>query len=186
MSTVVLKFVASFADAVTAQASRRRPEMMKKLLPLAAVAALAAGLGGTAARAGADPVAAVQADVQKLVTDATLLHSTIEADAQKISADVQALQGTTTKATVQATLKADWQKVQADRAQLWPPVQADWAQLKTDVAAAHAAKAGKGQLKPLLVQANQALAQQRAAVKQALDAAHQAAQALRQSLKKGK
>ncbi len=158
--------------------------MLKKALVLALGVVLAAGIGGTAARAATDPVAAVQADVQKLVTDATLLHSTIEADAQKISADVQSLQGSTDKATIRATLKADWQKVQADRAQLWPPVQADWAQLKTDIQAVHAAKAGKGQLEPLLKQANEALAAQRAAVKQALDAAHQAAQALRDSLKK--
>lgn len=157
---------------------------MKKstILSLAAVAVVAAAIGGTA-RAGSDPVATVQADVQKLVSDATALHSAILADAQKISADVQALQGTTDKATVRATLKADWQKVQSDRQQLLPPVQADWTQLKADVGAARAAKAGKGQLAPMLKQANEALAQQRAAVQQALQAAHQAAEALRQSLK---
>jgi hypothetical protein len=149
---------------------------------LAAVALLAAG-AATVARAGSDPVSAVQTDVQKLMTDATLLHSTVQADAEKISADVQSLQGSTNRVTIRTTLQADAQKVQADRAQLVPPVAADWAQLQTDVQAARAAKAGQGQLKPLLQQANQALAQQRAAVKQALDAAHQAAQALRQSLK---
>jgi hypothetical protein len=65
-------------------------------------------------------------------------------------------------------------------------VQSDWQQLKTDLQAARQAKAGQGQLKPLLQQMNTALAQERDAVKAALQSAHQAAQALRQSLKGSK
>ncbi len=107
------------------------------------------------------------------------------ADAQKISADVAALQGSDRK-TVAATLKADVQKIQSDRAALVPAVQSDWNQLKSDLQAARQAKAGKGQLKPLLQQMNAALAQERDAVKTALQSAHQAAQALRQSLKGSK
>ena len=159
--------------------------MMKKALFLAA-AALAACVAGTTVARAADPVAAVQADVQKLVTDATGLHSTIQADAQKISADVASLQGSTDKTAIRSTLTADWQKVKADRAQLWPTVQGDWATLKTDLQAVKDAKAGKGQLKSLLKTANESLAQQRADVKQALQSAHDAAQALRQSIKKTK
>lgn len=158
---------------------------MKKTTVCAAAAVLAVGVGSAAARADSSPVATVQADVQKLTTDAGTLHSTVLADAQKISSDVQALSGADRK-TVATTLKADQQKVQSDRAQLLPAVQADWQQLKTDVQAARQAKAGQGQLKPLLQQMNAALAQERDAVKTALQSAHQAAQALRQSLKGSK
>src|SRR5947209_2694386 len=93
---------------------------MRKLLLLpAAVLALAGG--ATTARAATDPVAAVNADLQQLVTDATTLHTTIKADADKITADVAALQGSTDAKTVRTTLQADWKKVQSDRAQLVPP-----------------------------------------------------------------
>jgi hypothetical protein len=155
---------------------------MKKTTAFAAAAVLAAGIGSVSARADSNPVTTVQADVQKLTADAGTLHSTVLADAQKISADVQSLQGSDRK-TVATTLKADQQKIQSDRAQLLPAVQNDWQQLKTDVQAARQAKAGQGQLKPLLQQMNAALAQERDAVKTALQSAHQAAQALRQSLK---
>lgn len=158
---------------------------MKKTTVCAAAAVLAVGIGSATARADSSPVATVQADVQKLTADAGTLHSTVLADAQKISSDVQALSGADRK-TVATTLKADQQKVQSDRAQLLPAVQADWQQLKTDVQAARQAKAGQGQLKPLLQQMNAALAQERDAVKTALQSAHQAAQALRQSLKGSK
>jgi len=156
--------------------------MLKKATPLALALLVAAGVGAATARA-ADPVATAQATIQKLVTDATTLHSTVLADAQKISADVQSLQGSTDRATVRTTLTADAQKIKADRDQLWPTVQADWAQLKTDLQAVKTSKTGKGQLKPLLQQANAQLAQERDAVKTALQSAHQAAQALRDSLK---
>jgi uncharacterized phage infection (PIP) family protein YhgE len=156
---------------------------MKTMLLFAAVA-LACVAGANVARADADPAAAVKADVQKLVADATTLHDTIKADADKISADVQTLQGTTDRKAARATLQADWQKVQSDRQQLKPAVDADWAQLKSDLGALRAAKGGSADLKALLQQANQALATQRDAVKQALTAAHDAAKALRDSLKK--
>jgi hypothetical protein len=156
--------------------------MLKKTGFLAVALIVAAGAGAAVARAD-DPVATAQATLQKLVSDATTLQSTVLADAQKISADVQALQGSTSRATIRQTLQADAQKITADRAQLLPAVQSDWAQLKTDLAAVKSSKTGKGQLKPLLQQANAQLAQERDAVKAALQSAHQAAQALRASLK---
>ena len=152
------------------------------LLLAAAVLALAAG--ATIAQADSDPAAAVKADLQKLVADATTLHSTIQADAAKISAEVQALQGSTDPKTVRATLQADWKQVQTDRARLLPPVQADGARLKQDLAAVHAAKAGSADLRAAVKQAHDMLVQERADARQALQAAHDAAQALRQSLKK--
>ena len=156
---------------------------MKTMLLFAAVA-LACVAGANVARADTDPAAAVKADVQKLVADATTLHDTIKADADKITADAHALQGTTDREAARATLKADWKKVLADREALKPAVDADWAQLKSDLGALRSAKAGSADLKALLEQANQALATQRDAVKQAFTAAHDAAQALRDSLKK--
>lgn len=156
---------------------------MKTMLLFAAVA-LACVAGANVARADTDPAAAVKADVQKLVADATTLHDTIKADADKITADAHALQGTTDREAARATLKADWKKVLADREALKPAVDADWAQLKSDLGALRSAKAGSADLKALLEQANQALALQRDAVKQSLTAAHDAAKALRDSLKK--
>ena len=156
---------------------------MKTMLLFAAVA-LACVAGAQAARAETDPVAAVKADVQKLVADATTLHDTVKGDAEKISADIQALQGTTDRKAARETLKADWQKLLADRDQLKPAVEADWSQLKTDLASVRSAKLGSADLKALLQQANQALAAQRDAVKQAVTSARDAAKALRDSLKK--
>ena len=155
---------------------------MKNILLFAAVA-LACVAGASAARADSDPAAVVKTDVQKLVADATTLHTTIQADAEKISADVQGLQGSTDRKAARTTLQADWQKLRADREQLRPPVQADWAQLKTDLQAVRSAKAGSADLRSLLQQAKQALELQRDAVKQALTAAHEAVQALRGSFK---
>ena len=88
--------------------------------------------------------------------------------------------------TIRHTLLADVQKVQSDRQSLLPAVQSDWTTLKADLQAVRQSKTGKGQLRPLLQQANQQLAQERDAVRAALQAAHQAAQALRQSLQHSK
>ena len=156
---------------------------MKTIILLAAVA-LACVAGAQTARAETDPVAAVKADVQKLVTDATALHDSVKADADKITADVKALQGTTNRAAARDALKADWQKLLADSAQFRPAVEADWAQLKSDLKGLRTAKLGSADLKALLQQANEALGTQRDAVKQAVTAARDAAKALRDSLKK--
>ncbi len=155
---------------------------MKTMLLFAAVA-LACVAGANVARADTDPAAAVKADVQKLVADATTLHDRVKADADKITADVQTLQGTTDRKAARATLQADWKQVLSDRQALRPAVDADWAQLKSDLGALRAAKGGSADLKTLLQQANQALSLQRDAVKQSLTAAHDAAKALRDSLK---
>jgi DNA repair ATPase RecN len=156
---------------------------MKTMLLFAAVA-LACVAGAQAARAESDPVAAVKTDVQKLVADATTLHTTVQADADKIAADIQALRGTTDRKAARETLKADWQTLLADRDRLRPAVEADWAQLKADLKSLRTAKLGSAELKALLQQANQALATQRDAVMQAVTAARDAAKALRDSLKK--
>ena len=100
---------------------------MKTILLLSAVA-LACVAGTQTARAETDPLAAVKADVQKLVADATTLHDTVKADADKITADIQALQGTTDRKAARDTLQADWEQLLADGNRLRPAVEADWAE----------------------------------------------------------
>jgi len=157
-------------------------ERMKKTIALLAAAVLVVAAGAVSARADGDPVAAAKADVQQLVTDATALHSTVVADAQKITADAQSLQGTTDVEAARETLKADVQKLRADRQQLVPPVLADWKQLRTDLEAVRAAHAGTADLRSTLEQARETLRQEREDVRTALEAARQAMRALRQSL----
>ena len=157
---------------------------MKRIMILLAAAVLVSAVGAVAARADTDPGAAVTADLQKVVADATALHAAVQADAAKIAADAQALQGSTDAKAARAALQADWQQVVTDRQKLVPPVLADLKQLAADLQAVHAAKAGSPDLRAALRTANQTLAQERRDAAQALAAAHQATQALRQSIRK--
>jgi DNA repair ATPase RecN len=157
---------------------------MRNLVLGLVVLALAGVAGAGIARADGDPVATVTADLQQLLSDATALHSAVTADANKITADAQALTGTSDPKTARTTLQADMQKVQSDRQQLVPPVLADWQKLTTDMAAVQAAKAGTAALRAARQQAATQLQQERQDVAKALLAAHQATQALRQSLVK--
>jgi hypothetical protein len=157
---------------------------MRKLVCVLAVLALAGVAGAGTARADGDPAAAVSADLQKLVTDATTLHSTVTTDANKLAADAQSLSGTSDPKAARAALQADVQKLQADRQSLVPPVLADWQQLQTDLQAVTSAKAGSATLRSALKTAQAQLKQERQDVRAALTAAHQAAQALRQRFKK--
>jgi hypothetical protein len=156
---------------------------MKRLLIGLAILALA-GLSGAAARADNDPAAAVTADLTQLVSDATALHDAVTADANKITSDANALQGTSDPQAARAELQADFQQVQSDRQKLVPPVLADWKQLEIDLRAARAAKVDPSTLRPAIQQAATQLKQEVQDVVTALKAAHQATQALRQSLHK--
>ena len=154
----------------------------KKLLSVAVVA-LAAALMPAASLADSTVPANVQADIAKTAADVQTLHDTIVADAAKIQSDVAAVSGATDKKAALATLKADWQKLQADRKSENATIKADWEQLKADVKAAHEAKLGEGQIKPLVQAmhtANQAL---RADLQQTVKAARDATKALKESLK---
>ncbi len=154
----------------------------KKLLALATVV-LAAALVPVAALADGGVPANVQADIAKTAADVQTLHDTIVADATQIQADVAAVAGSTDKKSALATVKSDWQKLGSDRKSENETIKADWAQLKADVKAAHDAKQGDGQIKPLVQAmhtANQAL---RADLKQAAEAARAATKALRGTLK---
>jgi hypothetical protein len=154
---------------------------MKTTLTLL-VTALALAVLAPAATAQGDPAAAVKADLAKLVSDADARHDVVIADANKLAADAQAAKGGT-KAAARAAIKADLAKLRADRKAAAEVVKADRAQLKTDLAAAKDAKALKG-LRSSLKEARTALKQQRAEVKAALQAAHQAVKELRASFKK--
>ena len=92
----------------------------KLLLGIATAAALAALVPAAGLAAGADPVAAVSADLTTIQTDLGTLTADIRANAPK------------------ATLQADRQKLRADAVQL-----------QADLKAVRDAKAGAG-LKPVL------------------------------------
>jgi ABC-type transporter MlaC component len=155
---------------------------MKKTLTLVTMALVLGVLAPSAALADADPVAAVKADVAKLLSDASARHDVVIADANKLAADAEAAKGGT-KAAARATIKADLAKLRADRKAAAVILKADRAQLKTDLEAAKEAKALKG-LRGTLKDARDTLKQQRAEVKQALEAAHAAVKELRASFKK--
>jgi len=150
----------------------------------AAVLAAAALMTGAAYADSTTPVpASIQADITKTQSDVQTLHDTIVADASKIQSDAQSLTGTTDRSTVIATLSADAKQLLSDRQSGNATITADWAHLKSDWQAAHAAKETNGQIAPLvkaMVTANLAL---RADLRQAVQAARQAVQDLRQSLR---
>ena len=139
----------------------------------------ASALAGT----GGSVPANVQADIAKTQTDVQALHNTVVADANKIQSDIKSLQGTTDCKQAAATLKADWQKLISDRIAGNATIKADWKQLRSDWQAARSSKQGRGQIKPLVQAMVSANLQLRADLRQAVKAAHQAARALRQSLK---
>lgn len=156
---------------------------LRRAVAVGAVALTVGVLAPAAALADSGVPANVLADIAKTSADVQTLHDTIVADASKIDSDVQSLTGSTDKASVRATLKADWQKLRADRKSENATIQADLQVLRTDWKAAHAAKQGIGRIKPLVKamhSANQAL---RTDLRQAVQSARQATQALRQSLK---
>jgi hypothetical protein len=155
---------------------------MKKLVLVAAALAL---LAAPAALAADDPtVAAVKTDLQKLLDDAKAKHDTLIADAQQLQTDVQSVTSTSDRASVKATVQADLQKLRSDRQAAITQLQADREQLKKDLQAVHAAKAGKGQLKPLLQQAAATLKQEHQETVAAVQAAKQAEQQALAALKK--
>ena len=155
--------------------------MKTKLILLGAAATTAATLFAGPAAAQTDPAAAVQADVTKLLADASARHDTLIADAQKLTSDAQSLQGAA-KNDARKAIRADLKQLRSDRRATRQTLRADWKQLKTDLKAARKAKVAAS-LKSQLQQLHATLKQERLEVRQALAAAHQAVQALRASLK---
>jgi hypothetical protein len=152
--------------------------MSKKPLVLSALALV---LAAPASAAG-DPVAAVKVDATQLLADSKSAHDGLIADLQRLTSDAQAAKGGS-KEAARAAIKADLAKLRSDRQTLLAPVKADRAQLKADLKAAREAKAGKGELKPVLQQLRSTLKQQRAETRAALRTARQAVRELRASFK---
>ena len=126
---------------------------MRKLFFLAALALSVVAIAPVAAMADTAPLAAVKADIAKLQTDVTTKHDTVLADAQTLQNDAVSLVGSD-KDTAKAKIKVDLLKLTGDWRSLLSVCLADRLQLRTDIAAARAAGQGKGQIHPLVREAN--------------------------------
>src|SRR3954451_20821266 len=93
---------------------------------------------------------AAQADVsgsiQNLASAGGSFHSTVVADAQKLAADAQSLQGMTDKAAGKALLQTDLAKLKADLDAWHQTLDSARGQLKTDLQALKGTKPGKDQM----------------------------------------
>ncbi|MBV8394880.1 MAG: hypothetical protein JO064_01300 [Actinobacteria bacterium] len=154
---------------------------MKRLTQLAAIAFVAAATVPVAALAD-DPLATVQADITQLQTDVKTKHDTVLADAQALTADAQKLAGSD-KATAQATIKSDLQKLSGDWKSLLAVCLSDRQKLHTDIAAAKSAGAKASDIRPLVQTANQQIRASNEDMRAGVKSAHDAVVALRQSYK---
>ena len=156
---------------------------MKKLMYIAALALAAAAIAPIAALADTDPLAAIKADIAQLKTDVQTKHDAVVADATTLQNDAHSLVGSDRK-TARTKIKIDALKLTGDWKSLLSVCLADRLQLRKDINAARQAGAGKGQIAPLVREANLEIRatnlQMRAAVLQARAAVIE----LRQSFKK--
>ena len=125
---------------------------MKKILYLAAVALVAAAFVPFVALAD-DSLASINADIAQLQSDVKTKHDAVLANAQTLQNDAQSLAGSD-KATAKATIRADVLKLSTDWQSLLSVCLSDRAKLQSDIAAARAAGAGTGQIRPLVHEAN--------------------------------
>lgn len=125
---------------------------MNKLLYLVALALAVTVIVPVAALAD-DPLAAIKADITQLQTDVKTKHDAVLVDAQTLQNDAQTLVGSD-KVTAKAKIKADVQKLGVDWHSLLAVCLTDRAKLQTDIAAAQAAGNAKGQIRPLVREAN--------------------------------
>jgi hypothetical protein len=125
---------------------------MKTFLCVAALAVVAATLDPVGALAD-DPLAAITADIAQLKTDVQAKHDAVLADAQMLQNDAESLAGSD-RATAKAKIKVDALKLTGDWKSLLSVCLADRAKLQADIAAARAAGSGKGQIRPLVREAN--------------------------------
>ena len=154
---------------------------MRKLLYLAALAVEVAAVIPVAALAD-DPLAAIKADITQLQTDVQTKHDAVLADAQTLQSDAQNLVGSD-KATAKATIKADALKLTGDWRSLLSVCLSDRATLHSDVAAAQAAGNAKGQIHPLVREANLQIPASNLEMRAGVVKARAAVFALRQSFK---
>jgi hypothetical protein len=154
---------------------------MKKLLYLAALALAVVAVVPVAAFAD-DPLAAIKADITQLQTDVQTKHDTVLADAQTLQTDATNLVGSD-KTTAKATIQADVTKLTGDWKSLLAVCQSDRTQLRTDVAAARSAGNAKGQIAPLVREANLQIRASNLAMRSGVVSARAAVFALRQTFK---
>jgi chromosome segregation ATPase len=134
---------------------------------------------------------AAQADVSSSISNlanaGASFHSTVVADAQKLAADAQSLQGTTDKAAGKALLQGDLAKLKADLQAWHQTLDSARGQLKSDLQAFKSTKPSKDQIqatKQSLEQLHASLKSERVDVQSANQAAKTALEALRLSFKK--
>ena len=154
---------------------------MNKFLYLTALALVVAAIVPIAALAD-DPLAAIKADITKLQSDVKVKHDAVLADAQTLQTDAQTLAGSD-KATAKAKIKIDVLKLTGDWRSLLSVCLSDRAQLRTDVAAAHAAGLTRGQIHPLVREANLQIRASNLEMRAGVLRARAAVFALRQSFK---
>jgi len=154
---------------------------MHKFLYLIVLALAVAALVPVAAFAD-DPLAAINADITKLQTDVKAKHDTVLADAQTLQTDAQTLVGSD-KATAKAKIKIDVLKLTGDWRSLLSVCLSDRLQLRTDIAAARAAGIGRGQIRPLVREANLQIRASNLEMRAGVLRARAAVFALRQSFK---
>ena len=125
---------------------------MKRLLYLAALALAVAAIVPVMALAD-DPLATIKADITQLQSDVQTKHDAVLADAATLQSDATSLVGSD-KTTAKAKIKADVLKLQGDWQSLLSVCLSDRAKLQSDVAAARANGIGKGEIHPLIREAN--------------------------------
>ncbi len=126
---------------------------MRKILLLTALVLTVAALAPVAALAD-DPVATVQADIAKLVSDVQTKHDTVVADAATLQADANSLVGTSDKHAARLKIRLDVLKLTGDWKSLLAVCLGDRAKLRADVKAARLQGVPRHQLRPLIHQAN--------------------------------
>jgi hypothetical protein len=154
---------------------------MRKLMTIAlAVAAVA--IAPVAASADTDPLAAIKADIAQLKTDVQAKHDAVVADATTLQTDATTLVGSD-RATAKAKIKADALKLTGDWKSLLSVCLNDRIQLRKDIHAARVAGTGKGQIAPLVREANLEIRATNLQMRAAVLQARAAVIALRQSFK---
>jgi hypothetical protein len=154
---------------------------MNRLLYLVAVAVIAAALVPVVALAD-DPLASINADIAQLKADVKTKHDAVLADAQTLQNDAQSLAGSD-RATARARIKVDVLKLTGDWRSLLSVCLSDRAKLQSDIAAARAAGAGKGQIHPLVHEANLQIRSSNLEMRAGVVNARAAVFALRQSFR---
>jgi hypothetical protein len=154
---------------------------MHKFLYLTALALVAAAIAPLAAFAD-DPLSAITADIAQLQSDVQVKHDAVLADAQTLQNDAQSLVGSD-KSTARAQIKIDVLKLTGDWRSLRSVCLQDRGKLQSDIAAARAAGEGKGQIRPLVREANLQIRASNLEMRSGVVKARAAVFALRQSFK---